>query len=495
MNNRMTERTAKAMKETHNQPILERLSDGIVKVKASSEADIIIFISRELQETSFDIEAVSQLVNVSSLPGVVSPVIGMPDIHWGYGFPIGGVAGFDVDKGGVISPGGVGFDVNCGVRLLRTNLLFEEVKGHVGDLLASIFSSVPTGLGREANVAVSRKDFFSLLAQGAQWVVGQGKGEKADLLCCEEGGCMFDADADVISKRAIERGRSQVGSLGAGNHFLELQEVEDVFDEKAARTMGLFKGQLVVMIHTGSRGFGHQVCSDFVKEMLSAMDRYRISVADKQLACAPFYSKEGQRYWKAMCCAANFAWANRQMLTHLVREAFERVFNECWRSLGIGLVYDVAHNIAKIERHKVGGSYRTLCVHRKGATRAFAPHTADLPEVYAEIGQPVLVPGNMGSRSYVLSGTRMAMEVSLGSCCHGAGRTLSRREALRQLDYASVVSHLQGHGVNVMSHSRRTVVEEAPSAYKDISQVVDTVVRTGIGKLVASMRPVGVIKG
>ena len=484
-----------AKKRNKTAVVLERLSDAVVRVKTGSQVDILIFLSPELERAGFDSEAVSQLINVASLPGVVSPVIGMPDIHWGYGFPIGGVAGFDVDKDGVISPGGVGFDINCGVRLLRTDLAVDEVQGQIDSLLASIFSSVPAGLGKEANITVSKRDFSSLLLQGAQWVVQQGWGEKNDLLRCEENGCMSDADTSVISRKAIERGRSQVGSLGAGNHFLELQEVDQVFDETAAQVMGLFKGQLVVMIHTGSRGFGHQVCSDFVKEMLFSMDKYRISVPDKQLACAPFYSQEGQRYWKAMCCAANFAWANRQMLTHLVREAFERMFGECWRSLGISLVYDVAHNIAKIERHRVNGRYRTVCVHRKGATRAFGPHAADVPEVYAEIGQPILVPGNMGNRSYMLLGTQTAMDISLGSSCHGAGRALSRREAVRQLDYNSVLSYLKGQGVSLMSHSRRTVVEEAPVAYKDVDLVVDTVAAAGIGRLVASMRPIGVIKG
>ncbi len=474
--------------------MFRRISPYAISVEGKNKKEIIVYISEEL-EKDFDKEALSQLENISCLPGVVSPVLGMPDIHWGYGFPIGGVAAFDVDRGGIISPGGVGFDINCGVRLLRTNLQVEEVRPNLDALLSRLFSDVPAGLGKKAGDIISKREFSDLLIKGARWVVEQGWGIRGDLDCCEEQGAMPDADPSVISRRAIERGREQVGSLGSGNHFLELQEVVEVFDSKVAGELGIFQGQLVVMVHTGSRGFGHQVCSDFVKEMLSGMRRHGISVPDKQLACAPFYSEEGQRYWKAMCCAANYAWANRQMLTHLIRSVFEQVFGECWRSLGMDLVYDVAHNIAKLERYKVEGRYRTLCVHRKGATRAFGPGNQALPEVYKKVGQPVIVPGDMGTASYLLLGTDLAMERSFGSCCHGAGRLLSRRQAIRDLEYNSILSDLQTKGISLFSHSRRGVLEEAPAAYKDVDKVVETVVSVGLARLVARMRPLGVIKG
>ncbi len=476
---------------------IEKIDDFCwrMRKKGSMLVDCLIFASQDLILNAIEREALEQLVNVAHLPGIVKSALAMPDIHWGYGFPIGAVAATDVDKGGVISPGGVGFDINCGVRLIRSDLELKDVGDRMDKLISVLYSMVPAGLGSEAKFSLSKKQIDHLLREGAGWVVSQGWGVAEDLEFCEEGGCMFDADLSVVSKRAYERGKEQLGTLGSGNHFLEVQVVDEIFNGNLARYFGIFRGQVTIMLHSGSRGFGHQVCSDFVKVMLTAMRKYDISVPDKQLACAPFYSQEGQHYWQAMCAAANYAWANRQMMTHLIRESFEKVFESSWRNLGLKLVYDVAHNIAKLERHKVDGKYRTLCVHRKGATRAFGPGIEGLPQGYKAVGQPVIIPGDMGRCSYLLVGSSKAMEETFGSSCHGAGRLKSRRKAVKEIDYNRLVEGLSAKGIVVLAHGRRTLVEEAPEVYKDVSDVVDVMDRAGIAKKVARMRSLGVIKG
>ncbi len=457
--------------------------------------DGLVFADNELFNEFTEPEALEQVKNVAHLPGIVKYSLAMPDIHWGYGFPIGGVAAMDVDAGGVISPGGVGFDINCGVRLLRSNLHIDEVEDKIEKLVARLYSNVPAGLGSEAERTLSKKQLRRVLEQGARWVVNQGWGEARDVEYCEENGAMFDANPERISSRAYERGKEQLGTLGSGNHFLEVQVVEEIFMPEIAEVFGIFLGQITVMLHSGSRGFGHQVCSDYIKVMLSAMNRYGIKVPDRQLACAPFYSEEGQAYWEAMCCAANYAWANRQMMTHLIRETFLRVLKISPKDLEMDLVYDIAHNIAKLERHDVDGKYRTLCVHRKGATRAFGPGREEVPKAYRDVGQPVIIPGDMGRSSYLLVGTPRAMEETFGSSCHGAGRVKSRSKALKEIDYHHLLKRLRDKGIVVYSHGKRTLVEEAPDVYKDVSKVVEVMHGAGITLKVARMRPVGVIKG
>ncbi len=466
----------------------------IIQREASMRVDGMVFATERLLKDIGE-EPISQIVNVAELPGIVGYSYAMPDIHWGYGFPIGGVAGMDVDKGGVICPGGVGFDINCGVRLVKTNLRLDDISKYVERLLENLFAMVPAGVGEGGRWQISKKKMRQVLAEGGWWAVRSGYGVEEDLEFCEEGGMLSDADPDCVLDKAYKRGGNQLGTLGSGNHFLEVQVVDEIFSKDIAEVFGLFKGQVVVLIHSGSRGLGHQVCSDYLREINRAMRKYGIEVSDRQLACVPFYSDEGQRYWKAMCCAANYAWANRQMLTHLLRGVFERVFGMGWQKLGMYLLYDVSHNIAKIERHKVGGKYRTLCVHRKGATRAFGPGSSELPRRYRDVGQPVIIPGDMGRCSYALCGTEKAMEESLGSSCHGAGRVKSRHKAVKELEYSKVMEWMDEKGVYVFSRGRRTILEEAPMVYKDVDEVVDVVNGAGISVKVARMIPVGVIKG
>ncbi len=435
-----------------------------------------------------------QVANVAHLPGIQKFSLAMPDIHWGYGFCIGGVAGIDVD-GGVISPGGVGYDINCGVRLVRTHLVLKDVQERMSDLVNALYGNVPSGVGSKGQVRVSGREVEDVLVNGARWAVKNGYGWNEDTLYTEAGGSLPGADPGKASSRAIERGKPQLGSLGAGNHFLEIQIVEEVFHEKAAQVMGIEKGQIVVMIHTGSRGLGYQVCDDYIKVLGSAMDRYGIKVPDRQLACAPIESKEGKDYLSAMSAAANYAWANRQMILHWVRESFERVLGRSAEELGMHLIYDVAHNIAKIEEHQIDGAKKTLCVHRKGATRAFPPNHPEIPEKYKEIGQPVLIPGDMGTASYVLVGTDLAMQETFGSTCHGAGRVMSRHAAIRATRGRSVQRELEAKGIAVRAHSHRVLSEEVPDAYKDVDRVVDVCHRAGISAKVARMRPLGVVKG
>ncbi len=477
---------------------LEKIGECRYKIpksyKAGMNVDGLIFADGQLLEKVREDRAADQVANVAFLPGIVGWSLAMPDIHWGYGFPIGGVAAFDLDDG-VISPGGVGYDINCGVRLLRTDLEYEDIKDKIEKLIGALFSFVPSGVGSTGKIRISDHEVRKVLTEGVRWALAQGYGWPEDLDFIEEQGALAGADPDRLSARAIERGRPQLGTLGAGNHFLEIQVVEEVFDAPAANVLGLFPKQIVVMIHTGSRGLGYQVCDDSVKLLGEVVRKYGIKVPDRQLACAPIKSPEGRSYFAAMACAANYAWVNRQAIMHWIREAFEKTLEKSARSLGMSIVYDVAHNIAKFERHTVHGHEVELCVHRKGATRAFAPGHPQVCKPYQAIGQPVLIPGDMGTHSYVLLGTDQAMKETFGSTCHGAGRLLSRTEAIRRTKGRSISRELQAQGIYVLCANDETLHEEVSEAYKDVDAVVDVCQRAGISKKVAKLRPVGVVKG
>ncbi len=465
--------------------------------KKEMRTDALLYATEKMLDQIKRDMALEQLANVATLPGIVGYAIAMPDIHWGYGFPIGGVAAMDMETG-VISPGGVGYDINCGVRLLRTDLTQEEVEPKLETLVDTLFHYVPAGVGSEGAVVVkSRDEFFQVLTEGARWAVNRRNfGVPADLECIEEYGCIDGADPDKVSKRAMERGMPQLGTLGSGNHFLEVQRVDRIYNERLAQALGLERvGQIVIMIHCGSRGFGHQVCDDYLEVMEVAVRKYGIWLPDRQLACAPVKSDEAQDYLKAMRCAINYAFANRQCITAGVRKAFEKVFGTSWEKLGIRLVYDVAHNIAKTEEHNVNGERKTLVIHRKGATRAFPPGHAAIPERYRPIGQPVLIPGSMGTGSFVLLGTEKAMAEAFGSTCHGAGRVMSRAAAKRSVHVQELLNRLRSQGIIVKGTTKATVVEETPEAYKDVDEVTRCVHEAGISVRVARMRPIGVVKG
>ncbi len=438
--------------------------------------------------------APEQAANVAWLPGIVKYSLAMPDIHWGYGFPIGGVAAFDV-KEGVISPGGVGYDINCGVRLMASKLSREDVLPKIRDLIASLFHHVPTGVGARGELRVTDEVEKRVLLEGAHWAVKNGYGTEEDLEYIEENGRIEGADPSVVSKKALERGRAQLGTLGSGNHFLEVGYVAEIFDEEAARVLGLELDQVTVIIHCGSRGFGYQVCDDYIAIMNKAVQKYGIELPDRQLCCAPINSPEGQEYLAAMRCAINYAFANRQVIAAWTREAFEKALKMSPRDIGLRVVYEVAHNIAKIEKHVIDGKEMELCVHRKGATRAFAPGSKEIPEAYQKIGQPVLIPGDMGRYSYVLVGTEEAMKQTFGSTCHGAGRAMSRHKAKKTARGREIVKELEQRGIYVMASSRRTVDEEISEAYKDVANVVDACQLAGISRKVAKLVPLGCIKG
>ncbi len=457
--------------------------------------DGIIYASKSMLETIVQDQAPEQVANVAHLPGIQVASLAMPDIHWGYGFPIGGVAAMDLEEG-VISPGGVGYDINCGVRLLRTDLTEQKVRPHLKELVDQIFRDVPAGFGGEGLIKLKPKDLREVMLKGAQWMVEHGYGWEDDVLHTEALGRLDMPDPDVITNKAIERGKDQLGTLGGGNHFLEIQVVDEIYDPEVAEKFGITQvGQVTVMIHTGSRGFGHQTCQDHLDLMEIAHRKYGISLPDRQLACAPIQSEEGQTYLRAMHCAANFAFANRQAIAHWVRQAFAKVFKSTPESLGIRQVYDVAHNIAKIEEHVVNGQVKKVCVHRKGATRAFPPHHPEVPEVYREVGQPVLIPGDMGRYSFLLVGTQTAMEQTFGTTCHGAGRMMSRKGALREAKQRNIAKELEEQGIIVRAQNRATLGEEASYAYKDVADVVEVVHNAGISRKVAKMRPIGVVKG
>ncbi|MFH1856194.1 MAG: RtcB family protein [Candidatus Omnitrophota bacterium] len=477
---------------------LEKIDDCRWRVpksyKSGMRVDGIIYANETLLKDIIRDKALEQVANVAFLPGIVKYSFAMPDIHWGYGFAIGGVAATDINAGGVVSPGGVGFDINCGVRLVRTNLEENALKGKTRELVNALFNTIPAGVGSQGEVRVSAREERNLLVKGAAWAVEHGYGKKEDLEYCEECGAIPDANPDTVSARAYERGKKQSGTLGSGNHFIEVQVIDEVFDEKAMEVFGLRKGQITLMIHTGSRGFGYQICDDYAKQMVHTLSKFGIDVPDRQLACAPVNSPEAKAYLGAMRCAANYAWCNRQVLMELSRRVFQEFFNRSPKDLGMDIVYDVAHNIAKIEKHIIDGKEKTLCVHRKGATRAFPPGHPDIPLKYKEVGQPVIIPGDMGRNSYLLTGTAGAAE-TFYSTCHGSGRVLSRSAAIRNLRGRSIARELEQKGIFVRSSSRETLAEEAPEAYKDVNEVVSVVHNAGISKKVCRMRPLGVVKG
>jgi tRNA-splicing ligase RtcB len=476
---------------------LKRIDDTKIEVpldyKQGMRVKGIIYVDTVL-EKELEPQSIEQVANVATLPGIMKSSMAMPDVHTGYGFSIGGVAAFHL-KDGVVSPGGVGYDINCGVRLLKTNLQKNEVIPKIKDLVAMLYSEIPSGVGSKGKIRLRPEDEMRLIRKGARWAVEQGFGDAGDLEKIESGGCIEGADSSLISNKAYERGKAQQGTLGSGNHFLEVQYVDEIYDERAANSLGLFHDQITVMIHTGSRGFGHQVCTDFLQVMGKAANKYKIVLPDRELACAPFESPEAQDYLSAMRGAANYAWANRQCIMHWARETFAKVFRISPQKLGMSLIYDVAHNIAKVEEHVVDGKTMKLIVHRKGATRAFPPGHPELPEVYRHIGQPVLIPGDMGRVSFVLLGTEKAMQETFGSTCHGAGRVMSRHQAIRRAKGRAIWREMEDKGITVMAAGRGTLAEEMSEAYKDISDVVDVVHKAGISKKVARLRPIGVIKG
>jgi tRNA-splicing ligase RtcB len=477
---------------------MKRITDYLYEIPKEYREDMRvparIYADEKLLEATLRDRSLEQLVNTATLPGIVVYALAMPDIHQGYGFTIGGVAATRYPSG-VISPGGVGYDINCGVRLLISDLEAEEVKPHISALISGLYRNVPSGVGKKGSIKLSPSQMDQVLEKGAAWAVKQGYGIQGDLEHIEERGGMAGAEARAVSTRAKERGKSQLGTLGSGNHFLEIEEVVEVYDEEVADTFGLFPGQLAVQVHSGSRGLGHQVCTDYVRLLQEAVRRYNIKLPDRELVCAPLDSPEGRDYFAAMAGAANYAWANRQCLTYLTRRTFEKVLAGKVKSWELTTVYDVAHNIAKIEEYEVDGRRTKLCIHRKGATRAFGPGQPELPEIYRAVGQPVLVPGDMGTASYVLVGTEEAMKASFGSTCHGAGRVLSRRAAKRQIRGDKLKAELEAQGIQVRAGSMPGLAEEAPDAYKDIERVVNVVHRAGLAHKVAKLRPLAVMKG
>lgn len=464
--------------------------------RSDMRVDGLIFADESLIEQIKKDQGPEQVVNVATLPGIQKASLAMPDIHWGYGFAIGGVAATDPEDGGVISPGGVGYDINCGVRLLRTDLTWSEAKPRIRELVDQLFRDIPTGVGQSGKYLFDKPKLTRLMEQGSAYVVDQGWGTFRDLEFTEAGGRLDGADPDRVSDRAFTRGYDQCGTLGSGNHFLEVQVVDRVIDEAAAGVMGLQEGQITVLIHSGSRGLGYQVCDDYLGVFKGAPKKYGFDLPDWQLACAPVRSPEGQSYIGAMRAAANYAWCNRQLLTHQAREVFASVFGVPWESLGMDLVYDVAHNIAKFENHDVGdGEVKQVCVHRKGATRAFPPGHPEIPDAYFGIGQPVIIPGSMGTASWVLAGLPGSMAHSFGTTCHGAGRMMSRTAAVKLAAGRRIDKELDALGIIARARGHKGLAEEQPAAYKDVDQVVEVVDKAGISKKVARLRPVGVIKG
>ena len=477
---------------------LVKIRENLWEIPATGQMRVPgrVYISRDMIEKGMkDDEALKQVVNVSHLPGIEKYSLAMPDIHWGYGFPIGGVAATNLDDG-VISPGGVGYDINCGIRLATTNIEYEHIKNRIDDLVSKLFQAVPTGVGASGAIKkLSTNDLKKVLTKGSVWALENDLGTPSDIEFTEESGTLKNADTEVVSKRALERGADQVGTLGSGNHFLEIDVVEEIYDAKVAEVFGLFQGQIVIQIHTGSRGLGYQVCDDYLKVLLQASNKYGFKLPDKQLACAPIKSQEGQDYLAAMNAAANFAWNNRQVIMHLAKKVFQDTFAMTESELGFKLLYDVCHNIAKIEKHKIGKEEKEVCVHRKGATRTFPPGSKLIPAKYQGVGQPVLIPGDMGRYSYILVGTEKAMEETFGSSCHGAGRNLSRTKALKSAKGRDLVEELKKKGIVIQAKGYKTIAEEMSDAYKDVSDVVDVMHKEGITSKVAKIKPVGVIKG
>ncbi|MGB6462684.1 MAG: RtcB family protein [Nitrosotalea sp.] len=456
---------------------------------------VTIYADEGLLQKMLTDRTITQAVNVSTLPGVVKHVVVLPDGHEGYGFPVGGVAAMDAEEG-MISPGGVGYDINCGVRLVRTNLNEKDVRPKLKELVLELFKSIPSGVGSKGAVKLSPSDLDEVLVRGVQWAVDNGYGSKDDADVCEENGQIKNADPNRVSQTARKRGAPQLGSLGSGNHFLEVQRVDQIHDKEAANRMGIYnEGQITVLIHCGSRGFGHQVCSDYLRTSEQALQKYKINLVDRELACVPNSSEEGESYRKAMFAALNFAWSNRQMITHWTRKAFERVFGQTEADLDMKLIYDVAHNIAKVEKHKIDGELRSVVVHRKGATRAFPKGRDEIPMKYRDLGQPVFIPGSMGTGSWILLGKPNSMDLSFGSTAHGAGRMMSRSAARRSFTESQVQKSLSDKGIFIKALTMEGVVEETPEAYKDVDAVANVSHELGIATKVAKLVPIGVIKG
>ena len=462
----------------------------LIEKEGNMRVPAVIFTDEESINSVELRNAAQQIVNVATLPGIVRYAIAMPDIHWGYGFPIGGVGAFDVHEG-IISPGGVGFDINCGVRLLKLDIPASEVLPKLELLADAIFKSVPVGVGSRRRESYSKKVLEQVCLKGARWAVEEGFGKKEDLQHIEDGGCLKDADPETVSDKAYDRGSDELGTLGSGNHFMEIQKVERVYDRDAATFLGIDENTITIMIHSGSRGFGHQIATDYIALMRDQLKAHNAGLPDRQLINAPFQHPTGQRYYKAMCCAANYAFANRQMITHYIRQAFASVFP----GVRVEVVYDVAHNIAKVEEHEVDGKRMKLVVHRKGATRSFGPGNPALPEIFKEVGQPVLIPGDMGTASYLLLGTKEAEKETFGTTAHGAGRQLGRKEAKRKLNLSHVMEELKKKNIVVRSASKGTLIEEAPEAYKDVDRVVEIAEAAWLSRSVARLVPLAVIKG
>jgi tRNA-splicing ligase RtcB len=485
-------------KESYHGP-LERVNDYCWRIprsyKPGMHVDGLIFADEPLLKQIRQDQAPDQVANVACLPGIQHASLAMPDIHWGYGFCIGGVCATDPEEGGVISPGGVGYDINCGVRLVRSNLFYRDVKPHLRQLVEALFRKVPTGVGKSGRYSFNAKELCQLLAEGPRYFLPRNLATPGDIDHTEAEGRLDGADPDAISDRALARGAEQCGTLGSGNHFLEVQIVDQVFDEKAAQVLGLEKDMVCVMIHSGSRGLGYQVCDDALAMLRKAPEKYGIALPDRQLACAPVNSPEGQRYIAAMRAAANFAWCNRQLLMAQAREVFADIFGRPWQALQMNLVYDVCHNIAKFEEHTVAGHRKRVWVHRKGATRAFPPDHPEVPAVYRRVGQPVIIPGDMGRASWVLVGQPGSMQHTFGTTCHGAGRAMSRTAAVKEAGSRRIDRELEAQGVIARAQSHRGLAEEQPKAYKNVDDVVHVVDAAGLSKRVARMRPIGVIKG
>jgi len=473
----------------------KKVSEGVFEIPKKGKMQVPgrIFASDELFR---DIEqgAKQQLLNVAELPGIQKASLGMPDMHWGYGFPIGGVAAFDLEKG-VVSPGGVGYDINCGVRLVKTNLEEKDIRPKLKELVDVLFNLIPAGIGGKGKIRIGESELKELLNNGAKWAVENGYGWEKDLEFTEENGSMKTANAEKVSKKAIQRGMPQTGTLGSGNHFVEVQKVDEIFEPEIAKKFGLNKGQIVVMLHSGSRGCGHQIASEYIEVMLRAMKKYNITIPDKQLACAPISSPEGQDYLAAMSAGVNYAFANRQAMLHWVREGFSKVFGSDAEALEMDLLYDIAHNVAKFEKHEIDGKKIEVLIHRKGATRAMAPGREENPAEFMETGHPAIIPGSMGTASYVLVGTEKGLEESFASVCHGAGRVMSRHAAMRMKRGEQVKKELEAKGEVIKGASYSGLAEEMPEAYKDIDEVIRSVEISGIGKKVAKMVPLGVMKG
>ncbi len=475
---------------------LERIDENrlLLPQKGGMRVPGIIYANEKIHQLLQNDESTMQVANVAHLPGIVNYSLAMPDVHWGYGFPIGGVAAFEMESG-IISPGGVGYDINCGCRLLATNLTLEDIKENLSDLAIALYEKIPSGVGSKGAVKLSGKDQKKVLEDGAKWAVKAGFGAAQDLETTEDGGAMQGTDPEQVSDRAIERGKQQLGTLGSGNHFLEVEVVEEIFDEKVSRIFGMRKGQINIMIHSGSRGLGYQICDDYLALMVKHSQKTGIDLPDRQLACSYIDSPRGRNYLSAMACGANYAWANRQVLMHQTQEVFEKTLHLSPRELGMRLVYDVCHNIAKIETFNIQGKMKKLCVHRKGATRAFPAGHDDVPAQYRSVGQPVLIPGDMGTGSYVLVGQEKAIQETFGSACHGAGRVMSRTQATKVSQGRSIARELACQGVLVMASSKGTLREEIPEAYKNVNDVVQVMHESGIATKVAKLKSIACIKG